>query len=76
MRNTTTHEKTWFNKLYRHLNAMPESVEIQVHNGHIQMNHKGAREEAFQARGDGDNADALDTFNTYHMRVYPCSESV
>lgn len=76
MDDMTANEKGWFKKLYRLLSSMPSNVEIQVHNGIIQMNRKGAREAAFELSGDGDNAESLDSFVTHHMRVYPCSESL
>lgn len=72
----TKTEKAWFNKLYRLLNSMPNYIEIEVHNNHIQMNRKGARESAFESRGDGDNSEALDEFGTRYFRIYPCGESV
>lgn len=76
MSDMTASEKAWFNKLYRLLNSMPADVEIQVHNNHLQMNRKGARDAAFEQNGDGDNAESLDHFVTHNMRVYPCSESM
>ncbi|QTG12344.1 hypothetical protein G6M86_03405 [Agrobacterium tumefaciens] len=76
MSEMTASEKAWFNKLYRLLNAMPANVEVQVHNSHIQMNRKGARDASFKRYGDGDNAESLDHFDTPHFRFYPCSESV
>ncbi|MCZ7974408.1 hypothetical protein O9X80_07885 [Agrobacterium salinitolerans] len=76
MSEMTTSEKAWFNKLYRLLNAMPVDVEVQVHNSHLQMNRKGARNSAFECDGHGDNAESLDHFDTLNFRIYPCSESV
>ncbi len=76
MSEMTASEKAWFNKLYRLLNSMPADVEIQVHNNHLQMNRKGARDAAFEQNGDGDNAESLDEFQTINMRLYPCGESV
>lgn len=72
----TANEKGWFNKLYRLLSSMPSNVEIQVHNGSIQMNRKGAREASIELNGHSDSAESLDSFVTHQMRVYPCSESV
>lgn len=76
MSDMSASEKAWFNKLYRLLNSMPANIEVQVHNSHIQMNRKGARDAAFERDGDGDNAESIDHFNTSHFRIYPCSESM
>lgn len=67
-------ELLWFKRLRRVLDAMPETVEIQVHNSSIQMNEAGAREATFLMEGTADNVEEIAYFQT--DRVYPCSESI
>ncbi|MGQ4812353.1 hypothetical protein ACCZ74_08650 [Agrobacterium vitis] len=67
-------EEKWFRRLKRVLSDMPSTVEIQVHQNFIQMNHSGAREETFARRGHADEVESISTFGT--KRVYPCSESI
>ncbi|KQS74057.1 hypothetical protein ASG25_21535 [Rhizobium sp. Leaf384] len=70
----TPEEKRWSNRLRRVLRDMPASIEIQIHQSHVDICQLGAIQEAFSKRGDVDNVETLDWFQT--ERVYPCSESL
>lgn len=75
-RDATDEERNWFIRLSKVLRAMPKTVEVEVHNNHVQMNEKGARDAAFARCGDGDNAESIMQFSVIGMRLYPVSESV
>lgn len=70
----TPEEKRWSSRLRRVLRDMPASIEIQVHQSHIEICQLGAVAKAFERHGDADNPESLDWFQT--ERVRPCSESI